>query len=208
MKYTFLFGLILAGLSLPTSVLAGTVVTIDENGNGSFVSTLPALGSGKLSSFIGGTPPTLAYDLGTIPVVLGDILIFEPGQQTPSDLLRWVQPAGQTHFFVLVYSDKDGGLGSPADVGVPAGPYSSNAVSLTETGLFGFPYSEAGPNGVTFTAGPNDPGFAGPVVAGSFVFISDTPEPSSIVLACLGGLAWAGYGLGRRNRIAMLLGAR
>jgi hypothetical protein len=201
MKCTFFFGLILVALILPTSVLAGTVITIDEFGNGSFVSTVPALGSGKLNSFTGGTLPTLAYDLGTIPITPGDILILEPGQQTPSDLLRWIQPAGQTHTFLLVYSDKDNGVISPADVGVPTGPYSSNLVTLTETGLFGLPYSDAGPNGITFTAGANDPGYAGSVVAGSIVFISDGPEPSSIVLACLGGLVCTGYGLGRRRGV-------
>ena len=90
---------------------------------------------------------------------------------------------------MLFYSDLPGpgGTADLADLGVP--PAAPGAKVFAETGLFGAPYLEAGPNGLVYTpalsTSPSpDPGSVGQSL--TYVFISDAasvPLPTS---------AWAG----------------
>jgi hypothetical protein len=146
----------------------------------------------------GGFAPTpVVYSMVLLgaPVTSGDLVIEEPvlpgTNQSQSDLLRFFQN------LVFVYSDVSTSdpADAPADVGVPpaigtAGPL----LVLPETG------PEAGVNGLFgYAPVPGMPGSVPGAAAGAVVynFISDTPEPSTLVLAALG---FAGLAFIRRYR--------
>ncbi len=75
-------------------------------------------------------------------------------------------------------------------------------MTFTETGLFGNPYTEAGPNGYVYLASSGMPGEDGTGVPVQYTFISDVPEPGSLSLL-LGGLGLlCGFKLLRRKAIA------
>jgi hypothetical protein len=126
----------------------------------------------------------------------GDLVITEPPlpgtNQTQSDLLRFFQN------LVFVYSDVSTSdpANAPADVGVPpANNTSGPGLIVPEMG------TEAGVNGLFgYTPfSPAMPGFLPGAAAGAvtYNFISDTPEPSTLVLAVLG---LVGLALVRRKR--------
>ncbi len=69
-------------------------------------------------------------------------------------------------------------MGLPTD-------FQTNLLILTETGLFGKPYSENGPNGIVYKPAAGQPGDMGNGV--TYVFISDAiPEPASMVMLGMG----------------------
>jgi len=198
-----------------------STVTVDENGNGS-LGTLPLKGEmiADPTSLTGSQ--VLVYPL-PFAVTPGDVVLVEPGTTEPanSDLIRFVAPqvfwnattdgtivgaAG----LLLFYSDlpKAGETADLADVGVP--PAAPNARTFTETGLFGQPYSEGGPNGLVYNPAAGDPGsfgvtYVGLIAAPSYTFISDgttVPLPSVawaglVLMGVLGG--WRAV---RRHRIS------
>jgi hypothetical protein len=198
-----IFGLALAGLLVASPTLAGTVTlnyVFDENGNWSINGSAQQPGA-----LVGGV---LTYNLGRgqgfDPIVPGDVLVTEPGSTAISDVLRFsVSNDIFQNAIVQVYSDKGDGVDRKADTGLPSS-FFGNKVTMAETGLFGSPYSENGPNGLfgytpgVFGVGALDPEFPGNFTA-TYNFISDTPEPASIILAGIGALSMIGYRLRRRT---------
>jgi hypothetical protein len=171
-----------------------STITLDEAGkgfyNGALVSSasLPDPFNGNISHFAYILP--FAY-LWSVPAA--DIQVFEPGPtpQQPSDLLRFTRDPNGPNTLLFFYSDASAAdpPDDPADVltmPAPVFPY----LSGTEIGLFGNPYSEAGPNGFVYMANPGMPGEDGTGVPLQYTFISDAgvvPEPNAGLLAGLGG---------------------
>jgi hypothetical protein len=203
MSYKVLFGLALTGLIAATPARGDTIFRFDENGNWSIngVKQTPA-------TLMGGV---LTYDLGVGLLAganaAGDVLVTEPlpGQTITvlSDLLRFSQVG--THVVVKVYSDNsDLGSRDLADTGLPT---STSDFTKQERGLPpGTPYTETGANGIDYKPEPGDPGYSsgatGGITDARYIFTSDTPEPTTLVLAGLGGLGLAGYAV-RRRKLAL-----
>jgi len=187
----------------------GVSITVDENGGGSI--------SGSVVSVLGHD--VLVYPLPGL-VVPGDVVLTEPTRTTvaaSSDLIRFADLPAVTgtpaRGVLLFYSDRAsaGERADLADVGVPDDRL-PNLKTFEETGLFGQPYSDAGPNGLVYTPGANDPGF---LVAAdrtlttpsvTYTIVSDVapvplPASAGAGLALIAGLAaWQGYQ--RRRRLA------
>lgn len=170
-------------------------ITVDEFGKGFYNgAVLPA---GVLPDPINGGAPGFAYTLPfnfTYAAPAADILVFEPGSTTqlPSDLLRFTRNPTGAGTLLFFYSDASI-PGDPPDAPADQFPLPSQILpftSGTEIGLFGNPYSEAGPNGFIYTALPGMPGEDGTGVPLQYTFISDAaviPEPNASLLASLGG---------------------
>jgi hypothetical protein len=183
----------LLALGFGSAIAATTAVaqlniqaTFDENGHGVITgAALAGLPDPYTVPFGVGVDPvsgltTLFYTLPTT-VTSGDILLFEPGQQGPSDLIRFVQ--NRMYFFseleptdVAPFDLADGLVIPPVNPTTPV-------VLLDEAGV-------EGNNGATWKPlTPADPGFAaavGPSV--TYNFVSDAvPEPNTLALLGLGG---------------------
>jgi hypothetical protein len=185
----------LIGFALAIAVTTGrgqfSTISVDEFGNGFYNGTTVAAGF-QPDPFNGGIP-ALAYTLPFIytwSVPAADIQLFEPGTTQTSDLLRFTRDPSGPNTLLFFYSDASVSdpPDAPADVLTmpnPVFPYTSGA----EIGLYGNPYSEAGPNGFVYTALPGMPGEDGTGVAIQYTFISDVsvPEPGSFLLLS-GGL--------------------
>ena len=179
-------------------------LTVDENGNATL--TTPA-GTSPLVGTLGADPTgrvagnvlIYTFPAGTsgTPFATGDIVATEPNSPigTVSDVVSATNAAGNLGAaFVgnelVFYSDPNEGDAKldNADSGLPpANTYSANHVTVAEVGpenQNGFDYSASSP-----LAGTN-----------TLHVISDTPEPSSIVLAGLGALCLVGYARRRRRR--------
>ena len=175
-------------LIIPHAHAQGFTLQIDENGNGllngafhpGFLQQDP--GPGGLSNALTYTTPA--------GLVVGDLLLHEPSG-AESDLIRW--NANGTLVFYSDSSDIDTnpvtGLPQPdlADIGLPGASY-PNGVSVTETGLFGHPYSETGPNGYVYIPIAGQPGYdpSNPNNQPTYIIISDIPEPGTVSLVCVG----------------------
>jgi MYXO-CTERM domain-containing protein len=115
--------------------------------------------------------------------VPGDVQLLEIPGTPPSDLLRWLDDGR-----LFVYSDRPepGEIPSPADFGLPPNRQGS-LLTLQETG------PENGINGLFgYMPTPNQPGFMGNSAGGAvavYNFTSDTPEPASLGVATIGGIA-------------------
>jgi hypothetical protein len=172
------------------------LITVDENGNGSF--------NGKPIPWTigqdigpGGFPNALLYHLlpaGTQWVV-GDLILLEPsagGVVVLSDVVRF-NPDGSLVF----YSDREATDLPPfdlADVGFP-GSFWDNILRINEVG------PEGGPNGAIYQPTPNQPGFFGDPATGAgpiYTIISDVPEPSALLGVLSGVIGMAGLALRRR----------
>ena len=191
---TFLaFGSIAALLlGLPSQLLAqnNPLITLDEFGVGSILfpgaATTPLPGAMTLDPGPGGLPNALTYNLqGPPSLVAGDLYLIEPGSANIiSDVIRF-NPAGtggndSYPASVLFYSDNADGADALADIGFPLAVY-GNVLFLQEIG-------PEGNNGATYTPTAGQPGF----VAGynvTYDIISEVPEPTTLALAGLGGLA-------------------
>ena len=167
-------------------------ITVDENGGGSIdfgagpvpLAALMLADPGPL-----GLPSALTYVGLPFPGVIGDVLLIEPGDTEPSDLIRF---------------NGDGTLVFYSDGAAPSAPVDGDA-DLADTGLPGATYPnfvailELGPegnNGATYTPLPGQPGFD-PVYLPTFNFISDIPEPGSMTLV---GLAVVGLLVIKRRK--------
>jgi hypothetical protein len=124
----------------------------------------------------------------------GDLVLTEPGTSTQSDLLRWIGGA------LYVFSDIEHGEPGPdlADVGLPP-QRQTNLLMMDETGLGGNPYTDFA-NGITYTPTAGEPGFTelGP----TYIFLSDLPEPGSIVMLGAGVAVLGVVCHNRRRRAA------
>lgn len=171
------------GAPLPTTIV------VDEFGIGT-INGVP-LASGLVPDPFNGGIPHLAY---TLPFVSAggpfDIGLLDPQDQQLSDILRFLPGAGTTSLFF--YSDATDGADAPADIGGLPNTIGGPLPPFAETGLFGNPYTEAGPNGLVYLAALGAPGSDGNPAGTEYTFISDIPEANSAVLL-LGGLGIYGF---------------
>lgn len=169
---------------------AAKAITFDENGNGYTDGTRMDWGVGSPGDF--GIPghATLYYQFpGHQSVAGGDVVVLEP-TGAASDLLRFAYYTDPTGDYgrVFVYSDAEetqpGEPKDAADTGIP--PLWANVVYVDEVG-------SEGNNGIIYTptggiAGtPNQTGYMEDGV--TYNFTSDVPEPATLSLLVLGGLA-------------------
>jgi hypothetical protein len=155
------------------------LIFFDENGNNgtNFTGGAPlpsGFGPDPLST---GPPAATLFYVVPFPIVTGDVQLTEPPTGI-SDLVRFENTGGGGMIFF--YSDNLDGGGDLADVGLPTllGP---NPTVIAEVG----PDNN---NSAVYTPTPGMPGFplAGPPAI-QYNIISDVPEPTSILLAALGG---------------------
>ncbi|MCX5685497.1 MAG: PEP-CTERM sorting domain-containing protein [Planctomycetota bacterium] len=156
---------------------------VDEYGNG-FVRPFPAF---DFYSFVGELTPdpsggltqsVLVYGISLLPTggTPGDVVIFEPQGTVASDIIRFTGN-GQ----MIFYSDGADGLDEPADV--PQFPYSLPNVAFSE---------EVGPEGANYaiyTPLEGQPGWDPSNPTYKFVSDGQSPEPATLLLLALGGLA-------------------
>ncbi len=182
-----LIGLVAAMLALGTTAWGqGTItLTVDEAGNGKLVNS--ATGTFTLPSSMaadpgpGGLASALTYNLlGPPGLVIGDVVMFEPGSGEISDLLRFNQNGT-----LVFYSDNSEPDGDLADTGFPTARY-TNLVRIPEVG-------SEGNNGAIYTPTSSQPGFvSGVAFPVSYHFISDAeavPEPGTLALLSSLGLS-------------------
>lgn len=155
--------------------------SVDENGNGYYTSSVVG-GSAMTYSMVsdpgpGGLPRVLAYLM--FAAVFGDVILEEDA--VPSDVLRfgdYRNDQGNMQGALFFYSDKDGGIDAIADVGMP-GAFNNNQVSFSEVDL-GYVGLE-GEFGYVYTPTAGQPGFLGGYTT-TYTFVSDVPEPGSLLL--------------------------
>lgn len=187
-KILIVFGFTFA-VAVTTVLGQVPTITFDENGRGDLNGALLPFNVGPDPS--GGiAAPVLIYTLPFL-VTPGDVGLLETNLTTapPSDLIRFITPAGANHSLAIFYSDNNE---TPlhtdlADTGLPI---VSGAILIPELGA-------EGANGAFFIPGPGGPGSlptGGPLY---YNIISDVPEPSTFVLA---GLASAALLIFRRRR--------
>jgi hypothetical protein len=131
----------------------------------------------------GGLPNALTY---TTPagLVVGDLLIHEPSGQE-SDLIRWNDNATLVFYSDLPQGEPPEIPPDAADIGLPTGSY-PNGLSVIETGVLGYPYSETGWNGYVYTPLAGQPGYNPAAPGSTYIIISDVPEPTSLMLVVVG----------------------
>ena len=146
--------------------------SFDENGNGFGP-------SGPISGFMSTDPYsgvlTLTYTL-PFGATSGDVILIDAETSEISDVLRF----GGNHLWFF----SDPGDEDMADVGLPQAIEPNNAGPFPETGV------EGGFRDVVWAPAPgsNQPGDPGFAV--TYQFISDVPEPSTVMLL---GLSLAGW---------------
>jgi hypothetical protein len=186
--------LFVAWAGTPACAQNNPLITLDETGVGTILfpgSVASPLTSGMLPDpGPGGLPAALTYNLGGPPSLLfGDLVLVEGG--VISDVIRFnpANPATGYPASVVFYSDLGDEPNPPlADTGFPTAFYSL-VLTLPEVG------PEAGPNGITYTPTPNDPGYVNGFSV-TYVIISDpVPEPGTVTLSAAGAafglaLAW------------------
>jgi hypothetical protein len=234
-SHRFALGLALAGLlalGLPHRASAfddggittpPNLVTVDENGHGSFQGNEIVLQIDP-PLHVRSTSP-LTYDL-PFDVVPGDVILLEPtssGADAPriSDVIHFSAASGVlteglddgsdgigtiTPATLTFYSDSEGDGDTDLADGLLPVESSTNEVILNEVG-------SEGDNGAFYTPLPGQPGFIaldevvsfddtnyqGIVSNVQYHFISDVPEPGSLALLATGGLPL--LGVLRRRRL-------
>jgi hypothetical protein len=168
--------------AITTTSLFAQVYTFDEFGN----SSGPGISPGVMQlDPSGGLPiPVMVYNLA-FPVVMGDVVLMEPGQPTTgpySDVIRFWNPTGNGPSQIIFYSDVSSAdpADAPADTGLPQqliiAP--TNPVFINEVG-------PEGNNGAVYIPG----GLQGTIpgaVGLQYNIISDVPEPSAVALTIVG----------------------
>jgi hypothetical protein len=163
------------------------LVTIDENGNGSFSGLINGTTTGVLAlEPVSGITNALRYLIG-LPLVPGDVALFEDAASgLPSDILRFSpNPQNTSQTFLYFFSDKEATDVAPfdlADVDQMPTPV-TGFVPLVEQGI-------EGQNGALYPASPGQIGSspAFPTVTIQYNIISDiVPEPSGLALLSIGG---------------------
>ena len=177
-------------------------IRVDENchGNatGSIITPLPC--GFFADPGPGGLLGAMTYGLPSFggSYTPGDLIIQEAGEGV-SDIIRFNALSPFPPIFnlgsLVFYSDNQDGAEDLADIGFPLSGY-TNVVFLVESG------PEGGPNGVTYTPLPGQPGFNPDFPSITYQIISDAaPEPGSIGLVLAGAvLVLAGKVRARRKR--------
>jgi len=157
-------------------------IKIDENGNG-FFNGAPMPGALTAVDPSGGVAgPVLIYTLPAVgqQITIGDVVLTENvgGNTNVSDVIRFWE-FGQ----IIFYSDRSTNEppdGDMADISGLPGQALANRVVLPEIG-------PEGNNGASYLATPGLPGWDGNPGGTQYQFISDIPEPGSILLSTLSG---------------------
>ena len=170
------------------SAAVGTL-TVDENGNGLYCvngTCVPKPGFTGTDPTGGVTGNVLMYNLPAAILTPGDVVMLESVgvgadvSAVESDVLRFYQPASGPGILIF-YSDQDDPVLSLADTGLPT-TLLSNVTLISEVG-------PEGDNGATYS--PSGPEVGRLDAATNYVFISDSPEPSTVVLTASGLIAAA-----------------
>lgn len=171
----------LISLAVVATAPCQTQVTVDEFGNGTL--------NGAPLSVIGVHPLEYVLPLAATP---GDVVLNEPGSGVASDVIDF---DGNGHLWF--YSDLDG-PDSLADTSLVTilTHLQANTVYVAETGLGGQPYDEELNNGAYWNPTAGQPGYD--VSNPQYTFISEVPEPSSVVLL-VSSIGFLGL-LGRKPR--------
>jgi len=148
-----------------------SMLTVDESGNGVFIDDnnnrtnfKGALGPDPSGGLLGNV---LVYTLPVNPTKNGDVVLREPNTTFDSDILRFVGNK-------LVFYSDNGDMNTDKDLADTGTPQEQmGAIIKTETGM------EGGLQGATYTPGMGDPGFVQGI---TYQFVSDVPEPASIIL--------------------------
>ena len=149
------------------------IVIVDENGNGT-VNGSPLISTIVADPTTGGGSSVLAYGIFPGTIVPGDVVLTE--NTDPTDVLRFVVSGTSPIGVLFFYSDQDGGIDTLADnAGLPSIVAPGTAVRTPEVALAG------GGAGLVYTPTSNQPGFI-PGVDTTYTFISDVPEPGTLVL--------------------------
>jgi hypothetical protein len=170
--------------------LAPAQVTIDENGNGTWFGA-PMPGTMMPDPTTGLNSLTYLPPVSLTQFIMGDLVITEPIPGTAllvSDVVRFheiVTPNGVPVPAISFYSDlpeNAAEIPDLADVGLPNNTLNPFVI-LPEVGT-------EGNNWVDYAPTPNDPGFiAGLAAPVTYHIVSDIPEPATLSLLVLGGLA-------------------
>ncbi len=177
LKTSFLATLV--GVALVTSAAAQTnlLITVDEYGRGNYNGS--PLQSGMMTDPFSGMT-TLGYIL-PFPTLPGDVVLVEAGTPlavAPSDIIRF---DGQGHLFFFSDSSPLDPPDAPADVPqLPPLLTQYPVVTLNEIG-------PEGNNGAQYFPLAGQPGSLPTGAPVQYNFISDIPEPASILVATLGG---------------------
>lgn len=169
--------------ALAATPMFAQIFTFDENGNinmngGPDPVPVPYQVAPDPSGGVAAN--VLIYQLPFV-VTPGDVALLEPGSTsgTPSDLVRFFNPAGANFSEIIFYSDIEPGEPNTdlADTGLPVSP---NAIPIEEVG-------PEGNNGAIWTPPAGAPG-SNPTGANvQYNIISDVPEPGALALAALSG---------------------
>jgi len=174
--------LVLYAMCMPAAAapVFSVSVTADENGHGTITNTNGFSSALPFSQITdpgpGGLTGVLNYGELNPPGLVGGDLILTEGLLT-GDLIRFDPVTNNGSFFFYSNSDADGAL---ADIGGPTN-LNTNQLTLPEADIGG------GVTGIVYTPTAGQPGFvagaAGPV---TYTFISDVPEPATILLMASG----------------------
>jgi hypothetical protein len=184
----------LVGLANEAHAQAPSItINLPENGQGTLDNgnaTFPTVGTLQPDPGPGGLPSALTYSLlGPPSLVSGDVFLFEIGTGV-SDIIRF-NPSGTGSpsypASAVFYSLSGVGQNELADTGFPTAFYPNNLVIVENT---------SGPT--TYTPTSTQPGFVSGF-AMTYHFFSAVPEPSTMSILLLGGIAISGVRFLRRK---------